>query len=283
MSMQKESMASEASRSLSRRVTFFSAALLFYSTAALANHPVLVEGEQNFDGDGRVGIAEDSDGQDDQIFGTINAALAAANRGVNQNGHVIIVTSGRFLETVVITAANGDVTLQAAPGVEAEIEAVRAGDAAGNALRQAAPGISVNAPANRIVTIRNIVSRNWTDGILVSGGSRVVIDHCRIEHNKNFGIHVTDSAKATIVNSQVVGSGFRVGAGVDNTPAPGIGIGFESLSAGVVAATTVSGSFATGVSNTGGNKRAVRIHNSTVVFDNSPNFKGVKPPLNSYF
>lgn len=225
-----------------------SGALLLYSAGALANHPVLVEGEQDFDGDGRIGVAEDNDGQDDQIFGTINAA-------------------------------NGDVTLQAAPGVEAEIEAVRAGDAAGNALRQAAPGIIVNAPANRIVTIRNIVSRNWTDGIVASGASRVVIDNCRIEHNKNFGIHLTDSARATITNSQVVGSGFRVGAGVDNTPAPGIGIGFESMSSGVIATTTVSGSFAAGISSTAGN-RAVKVFNSAVVFDNNPNFMGVRPPLN---
>ncbi len=282
MKTQNRSTANKTGGASSRWIRFFSAACLLYSAGALANHPVLVEGERDFDGDGRLGVAEDNDGQDDQIFGTINAALAAANRGVNQNGHVIIVTSGRFLETVAITAANGDVTLQAAPGVEAEIEAVRAGDAAGNARRQAAPGIIVNAPANRIVTIRNIVSRNWTDGILASGAARVVIDGCRVEHNKNFGIHVTDSVKATIVNSQVVGSGFRVGAGVDNIPAPGVGIGFENMSAGVIASTTVSGSFAAGISNMA-DKRGVKIYNTAVVFDNSPDFVGVRPPLSSFF
>lgn len=274
-----DSTHSNKARNRSRWTAALSGAFLLYSAGALANHPVLVEGERDFDGDGRLGVAEDNDGQDDQIFGTINAALAAANRGVNQNGHVIIVTSGRFLETVTITAANGDVTLQAAPGVEAEIEAVRAGDAAGNAQRQAAPGIIVNAPANRIVTIRNIVSRNWTDGILASGASRVVIDNCRIEHNKNYGIHITGSARATIIDTRVVGSGFRVGAGVDNTPAPGIGIEFEGSSSGVVATTTVSGSFAAGISATSGN-RAVKVFNSAVVFDNNPNFMGVRPPLN---
>ena len=257
-------------------------ACLGYSSASLANHPVLVEGEKDFDGDGRIGVAEDNDGLD-QVFGTINAALDAANRGVNQNGHVIIVTSGRFLETVNITAANGDVTLQAAPGVEAEIEAVRAGDAAGNASRQAAPGIIVNAPRNRIVTIRNIVSRNWTDGILVSGSSRVIIDNCRIEHNKDYGIHVTGSAKATITNSQVIGSGFRNGAGINNTPMPGIGIEFEGSSSGVVASTTVSGSVAAGIANATGNPQAVKIYNTTVVFDNNPNFMGVRPPVGSFF
>lgn len=257
-------------------------ACLGYSSVSLANHPVLVEGERDFDGDGRIGVDEDNDGLD-QVFGTINAALGAANRGANQNGHVIIVTSGRFLEIVNITAANGDVTLQAAPGVEAEIEAVRAGDAAGNTQRQAAPGIIVNAPSNRIVTIRNIVSRNWTEGILVSGNSRVIIDNCRVEHNKDYGIHVMGSAKATITNSQVVGSGFRNGAGIVNTPIPGIGIEFEGASSGVVASTTISGSFAAGIANATGNPQAVKIANTAVVFDNNPNFIGVRPPVGSFF
>lgn len=257
-------------------------ACLGYSSVSLANHPVLVEGESDFDGDGRIGVDEDNDGLD-QVFGTINAALGAANRGANQNGHVIIVTSGRFLEIVNITAANGDVTLQAAPGVEAEIEAVRVGDAAGNTQRQAAPGIIVNAPSNRIVTIRNIVSRNWTDGILVSGNSRVIIDNCRVEHNKDYGIHVMGSAKATITNSQVVGSGFRNGAGIVNTPMPGIGIEFEGASSGVVASTTISGSFAAGIANATGNPQAVKIANTAVVFDNNPNFIGVRPPVGSFF
>jgi parallel beta-helix repeat protein len=257
-------------------------ACLGYSSVSLANHPVLVEGESDFDGDGRIGVDEDNDGLD-QVFGTINAALGAANRGANQNGHVIIVTSGRFLEIVNITAANGDVTLQAAPGVEAEIEAVRAGDAAGNTQRQAAPGIIINAPSNRIVTIRNIVSRNWTEGILVSGNSRVIIDNCRVEHNKDYGIHVMGSAKATITNSQVVGSGFRNGAGIVNTPIPGIGIEFEGASSGVVASTTISGSFAAGIANATGNPQAVKIANTAVVFDNNPNFIGVRPPVGSFF
>ena len=257
-------------------------ACLGYSSVSLANHPVLVEGERDFDGDGRIGVDEDNDGLD-QVFGTINAALGAANRGANQNGHVIIVTSGRFLEIVNITAANGDVTLQAAPGVQAEIEAVRAGDAAGNTQRQAAPGIIVNSPGNRIVTIRNIVSRNWTEGILVSGNSRVIIDNCRVEHNKDYGIHVMGSAKVTITNSQVIGSGFRNGAGIVNTPMPGIGIEFEGASSGVVASTTIGGSFSAGIVNATGNPQAVKIANTAVVFDNNPNLIGVRPPVGSFF
>src|SRR6185295_8448403 len=83
-----------------------------------ANHPVLVEGNcdspvpgttlvspgtcGDFDGDGRIGTAEDTDGAD-RIFGTLNAAIgpgtgAAAGTGANYNGKLIIVTSGRFAE-----------------------------------------------------------------------------------------------------------------------------------------------------------------------------------------
>ena len=265
------------SQRLSRGLaTLLAGACLWYAPAAFANHPVLVEGEQDFDGDGLIGMAEDNDGND-QVFGTINAALGAANQGANQNGHVIIVTSGRFLEGITITAANGDVTLQAAPGVEAEIEAVRAGDPA-SAVRQGAPGIVVDAPNNRIVTIRNIVSRNWTKGIEIMGDSRVVIDACRIEHNRDFGIHVMDSAKATITNSQVVGSGFRNGGGVDNTPAPGDGIRFDDSSSGVVASTIVSGNFAAGIANPLGRRRNVTLFTGVVAFDNNPDFVFVKRP-----
>ena len=53
------------------------------STAVFANHPVLVEGESDFDGDGLLGVAEDTDNDTDQVFGTINAALAAPNRAAN--------------------------------------------------------------------------------------------------------------------------------------------------------------------------------------------------------
>ena len=69
----------------------------------------------DFDCDGRIDVAEDTDNATDRIFGTINAALAGANGGANQNGRVTIVTSGRFPEVVNITAANGNVTLEGRP------------------------------------------------------------------------------------------------------------------------------------------------------------------------
>lgn len=130
-----------------------------------ANHPVLVEGNclnppagnpapplgslagtcGDYDGDGRIGTAEDNDG--DRVFGTLTRALANAT-GANQNGRVLIVTSGVFAETLTITGANGNVQLEAAPGVDANIDAVLQGDP-GNAARQNAPGIIVDAPDNR--------------------------------------------------------------------------------------------------------------------------------------
>lgn len=258
-------------------VTLMAGAGLWNSTDVSANHPVLVEGEQDFDGDGLIGAEEDTDSATDQVFGNITPALGSANAGANQNGRVVIVTSGRFLGMVNITAANGNVTLEGAPGVEANIEAVRAG-ATGNPERQAVPGIVVNAPATRIVTIRNIVSRNWTDGIQVNGASRVVIDNCRIENNTNFGIHVTGTAKVAINNTQVTASGFRSGAApVNNAANPGIGIGFEGTSSGTVAFSMISGSVASGVSNKTNNRSAVGIL-SVNVFDNTTDFDGIKPP-----
>jgi hypothetical protein len=254
---------------------------------ALANHPVLVEGERDFDGDGRIGLAEDTDG-DDRIFGTITAALAAANGAANQNGRVTVVTSGRFHEQVMITNANGNTTLEAAPGVEANIDAVATGTRAlefpgsTNAIRQGQPGVVVTSPANRYVTLRNLVIRNWTEGIQTLGNSRVNIDNCRLESNVNYGIHVLDNGRVSIVNCQVSATGFRVGATGDfpsaaNQPNPGMGIAFRGTSIGNVAATTVTGSFSAGIANLTGNSSAVGILQVNAL-DNRPNFVGVKPP-----
>src|ERR671913_2187920 len=100
--------------------TLFVGAAIWGAPDASANHPVLVEGNcdspvpgttivtigtcGDFDGDGRIGTAEDTDGAD-RIFGTLAAALgpgtgAAAGTGANQNGRIIIVASGRYAEVV---------------------------------------------------------------------------------------------------------------------------------------------------------------------------------------
>ncbi len=89
-------------RTLSSQVSRWTAAALVATVLGLtasvsANHPVLVEGEKDFDGDGLIGAAENTDG--DLVFGTITAALAAANGAAAQNGRVTIVTSGRFADS----------------------------------------------------------------------------------------------------------------------------------------------------------------------------------------
>lgn len=258
-------------------------------TNVSANHPVLVEGERDFDGDGLTGLAEDTDNATDRVFGTITAALGALNGGANQNGRVTIVTSGRFHEQVVITSANGNTTLEAAPGVEANIDAVGTGDRAlqfpgsTNAVRQAQPGIIVNAPATRYVLIRNIVSRNWTDGIQVLGTSHVTLDNVEMEGNINHGIQVLGDSRVSITNARVYSTGRRVGAGTGdfpsaaNQPNPGIGIAFRDTSTGTVVSTSVVGSFSTGIANFTGTVATIRVLGLNV-FDNSPDFYRVNPP-----
>ncbi len=240
---------------------------LLLAPPAFANHSVLVEGEQDFDGDGLIGPAEDTDG--DRIFGTINAGLVNANN----NGHVTIVTSGRFVETIFITAANGIVVLEAAPGVTAVVEAFQPGDNDNNASREAQPGIIVASNGNFPVEIRNLVSRNWTVGLQITGDSRVTVDQCKFDSNVNFGIQVSDNASVIITDSQVNSTGFRMsgttGPGVAN---PGIGIVFQNASQGAITRTTVAHSFAAGISSqtTG----EISLLDNTVA-NNNPNLDGL--------
>jgi len=272
------------------------AVLLSLAPDARANHPVFVEGNGcadggptatsvppgtcgDYDGDGLIGTAEDTDNATDRVFGTLRAALGNTDLGAainathaNQNGRVVIVTSGRFREQVVITAANGNVSLEAAPGVDADIDAVVQG-VANNAAAQGTPGIVVDAPRERRVTIRNIMSRNWTEGIQVVGDSHVAIDGCRLENNRDFGIHVMDDATVVITDSDVNATGFRQAGGVDNAPNPGTGIAFEDESSGLIDQTTVTGSFATGIANRTEDDDDVRLRN-VAVFDNRPNTRG---------
>lgn len=233
---------------------------------AFANHPVYVEGETDFDGDGRLGSAEDTDG--DAVFGKINSAIGNVPMGgtalpgnLANNGKAIIVTSGRFLEVVNIT---GPVTLEAAPGVEADIEAFLspAVDAArladfdtpmsNNASRQMAPGIVVNAPPDRPVVLRNLTIRNWTDGIRVTQGN-VLIDNVRLEHNVTNGVAVSGSSQVAIVNTSVAASGFRVNPASGDfpravTPTPGFGVRFTMTSTGDIQRSSLTGNFNSGLS-----------------------------------
>lgn len=266
-------------------------AVMTGASLARANHPVLVEGNCNvppagsasaplpgtcgdWDGDGVIGAAEDADG--DRVFGTIAAALGSA--GINQNGSITIVTSGTFPEVVSITAANGNVTLQAAPGVEANIDAVLQGDS-GSGARQNAPGIVVNSPATRIVILRNLTSRNWSEGIRIGGDSRVQMQHVRVENNRDFGVRAMSRSRVQIDQSQVLGSGFRSGAPpVVNTANPGHGIVLLDDAQAAIFRSSVSGTAGTAILNATGSKASVRLLD-IFLFDNGKDLEGaIYPP-----
>lgn len=263
------------------------AVALALAPAAQANHPVFVEGNcvnppgnpffaaspapgtcGDFDGDARIGDAEDTDG--DRVFGTITAANGTS--GANNNGTITVVTSGVFPETVTLA---GNVTLEAAPGVSANLDAVRQGDP-GSGPRQSQPGIIIDAPDNRFVTVRNIKSKNWTSGFIVRGSSRAALEGVIAEHNINYGIEVLDGAKVSIRNSEVLATGRRVNPAAGdfptvNDPQPGIGIDFDDKSSGTVCSTSVVGSFRTGIQGNG--RQSLALLN---VFDNSPDLRGVR-------
>ncbi len=216
----------------------------------------------DFDGDGRIGTAEDTDGAD-RIFGTIGAALgpgtgAAAGTGMNFNGSITIVKSGRFFEPANIISANqGNVTIQAAPGVDAQLNAFFQGDpAGGNNTRLQGTGIVVSMPANSRVVLRNLTVRNFAIGIQVLGSSQVTIDNCRVENTVFFGILALNSSNVFITNSSVTATGYRrSGAvtcpGASCDPTPGHGIAFSDSSSGSVFHTNLSGNFGAGLANGG--------------------------------
>jgi hypothetical protein len=255
---------------------------LMSGSSVSANHPVLVEGNcdspipgttivpngtcGDFDGDGRIGTAEDTDGAD-RIFGTLTAAIgpgtgAAAGTGANLNGRVVIVTSGRFAETLVLTpagaAASGNLELEAAPGVEANIDAVLQGDPAGNNnTRQNGVGIFVDWPPSGTVTLRNLTIRNYLEAVRATNNSRVYLDNCRVQHNRDYGLRAIGGARLTVNNCQITSTGRRIPVGTASPAGPGHGISFEFLSGGMVANSIIANSVGAALSNTSGG--AVRI------------------------
>ena len=255
----------KTSRIRNLALTACMAAALGLPGTSHANHPVLVEGQQDFDGDGRIGAAEDADGPDGDpaglTFGTLAGCLGALNAAVNQNGICQIVTSGNFVETVVINGA-GQVTIEAAPGVLAGIEAFVAPPdarrqefptaAADPLALQAAPGIVIDSPNDRYVILRNLTVTNWTTGIVIRGASHVLLDRVRVDHNINNGILVSDMAQVLIQDSQITSTGFRLNPGTgnfptDNAPMPGKGVVFQGQSRGRIVNTTISGNFDDGL------------------------------------
>jgi hypothetical protein len=258
---------------------------LVATTPAWANHPVYVEGNclgpgagtaatglqtspvspgtcGDYDGDGNIGDAEDNDG--DNNYGSIGAAVDA----VGNNGRVTIVANGIFPEVVRLAPTGGaNISLEAAPGVDANIDAVVQGQP-GNAERQQAPGIVIDGCDDCRVTVRNVMTRNWTDGVLILGRSHVALDEVRAENNINYGIHASSRARVAIRNSDVNATGFRADANGPATPNPGTGIRFAGRSKGSVYDTTVTGSFLAGISGIGDR---VKLRDNQV-FDNGVNF-----------
>ena len=241
-----------------------------------ANHPVLVEGNcdspvpgtvivqqgtcGDFDGDGRIGTAEDTDGAD-RIFGTISAAVgpgtgAAAGTGANFNGRVIIVKSGRYSEAIDPMTTNSMITLniaahlqiEAAPGVEANIDAVFQGDpAGGNTARQGGIGILMNLAPGASVTLRNLTIRNFLIGIRQKGGGRLLIDNCRIDNNFDYGVQVLDQSNLLMEKSEITGTGRRVPGGVSPL---GHGLNVADSASAVLNRSSIFNSKGAGVQNT---------------------------------
>lgn len=238
---------------------------MFTAAPAWANHPVIVEGNcpgpgvgamatglqtspvppgtcGDYDGDGRIGAAEDADM--DNTYGTISAAVTA----VANNGRVMIVRSGTFPEAIRLTPTEGaSIVLAAAPGVDAVVDAVVQGQP-GNADRQKLTGIFVQACTACRVAVRNLTVRNWNDGIRLVGHSRALIDTVRAEGNLNFGVRASDSSRVTIRDSSIDATGYRKDATGANKPTHGMGLRLHRDALGSVYDTTISNSFAEGIS-----------------------------------
>jgi hypothetical protein len=152
------------------------------------------------------------------------------------------------------TANPGNVTIEAAPGVEANINAVQQGDpGGGNVTRQGLTGIQISYATNdRRVILRNLIISNYNTGVAITNESRVTIDNCRFENNLNFGIRAQNNAIVGVFDSRVSSTGFRLGGGGSaSTPSFGHGILFENFSSGDVSHSHVTGSFGAALANAG--------------------------------
>ncbi len=253
---------------------------------ALANHPVFVEGNcfgpgvgstttglqrspvppgscGDYDGDGRIGGAEDADM--DNTYGTIGAAVAA----VASNGRVTMVRSGTYPESVRLEPVEGaSIVLDAAPGVDANIDAVVQGEA-GGPERAEMTGIVVDGCRTCGVTIRNITVRNWLEGIRLRGRSQALLDHVRSKGNLDYGIRLRQNADAAVRNSTVVGNGYRKDAAGAGEAQPGIGNRVHDDASAVVTDSSVPGNRAAGIKAPRASLRLRRVQ----LFDNHPNLR----------
>jgi hypothetical protein len=146
----------------------------------------------------------------------------------------------------------GNVTIEAAPGVEAMVDAVLQGDpAGGNNTRQEGIGIRILYTANnRRVILRNLTIRNWARGVQADLESRVTIDSCRFENNRDHGILVGGNSQAGIFNTKIHATGFREGTALNSTGF-GHAIEFGDAASGMVAHTFITGSRGAALRNLG--------------------------------
>jgi hypothetical protein len=75
-----------------------------------------------------------------------------------------------------------------------------------------------------VVTLRNLSIRNFEEGVTVVLGSRVMIDNCRIENNRDYGVQVRDLAQVVIKNSTINNTGRRIPVSGPATPGHGLSV-----------------------------------------------------------
>ncbi|MCP9495717.1 MAG: right-handed parallel beta-helix repeat-containing protein [Pyrinomonadaceae bacterium MAG19_C2-C3] len=224
----------------------------------------------DYDGDGRIGGAENNDG--DKVFGSIYEAANVVNFDPN-GGIVSVVTSGNFTGQINISGRRGTVTLQAAPGVQAIVDNSLLLPGSDTNL-EFPLGVSIGSSSERYVVLRNLTFRYCSfSAISVFGDARAAIEGCHLENNDDVGISVSGNARVTISHTKVFAS--NNGQSAVNA-ATGAGILFSNNSSGSIFQTTVSGTRGVGIANRTGRADAVCAY-LVNVFDNTTNYQGVIP------
>ena len=229
------------------------------------DHTVLLEGDADFDGDGRRGAAEDADG--DHVFGTLAGIPGFAPTGpvigpIYAYNHVVIVTSGVFFEPLRTSFATAT-TIEAAAGVRA------VSDARGSETMPGQPIGAIALSADHRVVLRNLTFRHWHVGVEVLATASLFVDGCHFEDisdNRSsvtvpIGVRVSENATAVISGCSFTRCG-------DPSNSGGAAIRFEAGAKGVVKDTNAINNHGAGIIR---NDPRVRVINS-VVFGNTPNF-----------
>lgn len=223
------------------------------------NSSALVEGSGDFDGDGRFGADEDSDGDD--VFHTI-AAIPGFKVDEGTGGSIApalrynaitIVSSGVFREFL-RPARFGSTTIEAAPGVRAIFDAQ--GTDADASIRRLNPCLIVHGP----ITLRNLTFRHWEAGIEVAADGTLVLENCQFEDIQGAGVRVLAGGRVVIRECTFT----RCGSRPDGT---GAALLFAAGAEGIVKNCTIADNYGAGVQ---GKSQRVLLADSNVV-RNNPN------------